>query len=203
MNSLSNCVGSLALVAVIAPLGAGGSAGAAMVYNGNIKAAIPSTGGGLYVDIDNGFTTSTTAMAGWDLNIVGLTGDLSLTGPEGALNLLRFPASSGPSAGRFAGGAGSVVDASGSYGAGSVVFGTGAGEWRVSGTNYFGFRFTIDGATHYGWGMINIHPTGWARLDALAYETDAGVATYVSNLPAPGAIALLGLAGLAGRRRRD
>jgi MYXO-CTERM domain-containing protein len=36
-----------------------------------------------------------------------------------------------------------------------------------------------------------------------AYESTAGAAITTGVIPAPGAVALLGLAGVAGRRRRD
>lgn len=201
MTSLSNRILSLALVTAANALASAESASAAMVYNGNLNIAIPATGSGVYVDIAT-FTSGTTAIAGWDMNIVGSASGLSLTAPAGALDYLRYPGSTSTGAGRFNAGTGSVVGASGSYGAGSVVFGTAAGQWLAAGNNYFGFRFNIGSATHYGWGRINLTTAGNAKLLDLAYESVAGQSTYVGAIPAPGAMALLGLAGVAGRRRR-
>jgi hypothetical protein len=114
------------------------------------------------------FTSGTTAIAGWDMNIVGSASGLSLTAPAGALDYLRFPGSTST---------GAVVAASGSYGAGSVDFGTAAGQWLAAGNNYFGFRFNIGSATHYGWGRINLTTAGNAKLLDLAYESVAGQST--------------------------
>jgi MYXO-CTERM domain-containing protein len=74
----------------------------------------------------------------------------------------------------------------------------------LNASNYFGFQFTAaDGATHYGWGRMDVGATADIRtLAVLGYESVAGTSINVGAVPAPGAMALLGLAGLAGRRRR-
>ena len=69
------------------------------------------------------------------------------------------------------------------------------------------FEQGIFGPTHYGW--IGVEMTYDAGLDsyqldafAWGYETIAGVAIEAgAGIPAPGAFALLGVAGLASRRR--
>ena len=90
-----------------------------------------------------------------------------------------------------------------------VTVGAAAGNWVLNSSNYFGFRFVAaDGLTHYGWGrfVIGASISGADRTIAeIAYEDVAATAISVGDtgsVPAPGAIALLGLAGLAGRRRR-
>ena len=97
--------------------------------------------------------------------------------------------------------AGTLVSAASTFGntASSVT----AGGWVLNSANYFGFRFLgADALTHYGFGKMTIGATrGGRTLNVVTFETTAGASVTVA--PAPGAIALLGLAGLAGRRRRN
>ena len=74
-------------------------------------------------------------------------------------------------------------------------------------SGYFGFRFSTDGGTdwNYGWAF----GTGGSGYGAPGFEMSQwGYNTVVNQgiaagaVPAPGALALLGLAGLAGGRRR-
>jgi MYXO-CTERM domain-containing protein len=78
-----------------------------------------------------------------------------------------------------------------------------AGGWVLNSANYFGFRFVgADAGTHYGWGIMTVGATMGARtLTSVTFETTAGASVVVA--PAPGALALLGLAGFAARRRRS
>jgi uncharacterized protein (TIGR03382 family) len=71
----------------------------------------------------------------------------------------------------------------------------------LNAANNFGFRFLgADGLTHYGYGVMTMGATmGVRTLTSLSYESTAATGIIV---PAPGAIALLGLVGLTGRRRR-
>ena len=73
----------------------------------------------------------------------------------------------------------------------------------LNAANYFGFRFRgADALPHYGWGQFTIGATmGVRTLNFVSFQTTA--ATGINVIPAPGAIALLGLAGLCGRRRRN
>jgi hypothetical protein len=72
----------------------------------------------------------------------------------------------------------------------------------LNAANYFGFRFVGgDGATRYGCGKMTMGATmGVRTLNFVMYESTAGAGFM--HIPAPGAIALLGLVGLTGRRRR-
>jgi hypothetical protein len=76
-----------------------------------------------------------------------------------------------------------------------------AGMWNLNAVNYFGFKFkATDGYTHYGFGKMTVGANANARtLNYLEYETVPGVGLVV---PAPGALALVGLCGLGKRRRR-
>ena len=82
---------------------------------------------------------------------------------------------------------------------------TGGQFYGTSG--YFGFRFSTDGGTNwnYGWaeatggsgsGAPAVEITSWGYNDVLNQGIAAGA------VPAPGAVALLGVAGLVGARRR-
>jgi MYXO-CTERM domain-containing protein len=109
---------------------------------------------------------------------------------------------------------GTVVGAGGSFNTGTGnVYGTTAatglnGGWTYSSDNIIGFRFVAAaGTTHYGWmrfamgaatGSVLAGPT--RTVVDYAYESTAGQSITVT--PAPGALALLGVAGLAGTRRR-
>jgi len=114
--------------------------------------------------------------------------------------MMRYPGVTTGSAGNLA--AGTVIGASGSYGSGAVTVGSAAGNWQLNAVNTFGFRFVAaDGLTHYGYGFMSVGAAITNRtLTDIFYEDVA--ATAITVVPAPGAIALLGLAGLAGRRRR-
>jgi hypothetical protein len=87
-------------------------------------------------------------------------------------------------------------------GTGAVVFGSAAGNWTLNAQNYFGFKFlAADGLTHFGYGRMDVGATALIRTVAfMEWESTAG--TTISVVPAPGAFALLGLAGFAARRRR-
>ena len=86
------------------------------------------------------------------------------------------------------------------------------GGWTYSSENIIGFKFVAAaGTTHYGWmrfamgaatGSTTVGPT--RTLVDYGWESTAGVAILAGAgaVPAPGALALLGLAGLATRRRR-
>ncbi|MFM1831398.1 MAG: hypothetical protein RLZZ558_1738 [Planctomycetota bacterium] len=78
------------------------------------------------------------------------------------------------------------------------------GDFSLNALNYFGFRFQVGTATHYGFGVIRMGASITERwMMGFAYESTAGAAITTGVIPAPGAVALLGLAGIAGRRRRD
>lgn len=83
---------------------------------------------------------------------------------------------------------------------------------RLSGEDYFGVNY---GALGSEWDMqVSIGPvvsSTWSIGSLSSIETNGGFlnltanstpVSFVGGVPAPGALALLGLAGLAGRRRR-
>ena len=178
-----------------------GAANAAVV-TWNCNLVVPNNIDGQYVNVEaQTFGSAAGLVAGWDLNPYGTS--------TTAMSWFAAAAPSGCVMGLGQGGttsavaslsAGTLVGAASTYGntASSVT----AGGWVLNAANYFGFRFlAAGGTTHYGFGKMTIGATmGVRTLNFVSYESVAGGA--ISVIPAPGAIALLGLAGLCGRRRR-
>lgn len=69
---------------------------------------------------------------------------------------------------------------------------------------YLGVEFLIDGATHYGWIRLQVaRVNGVAIIFDYAYQSQADVAINAGQVPAPGGLVAMPLAGaLAARRRR-
>ena len=197
-NRLVKHFGAAAAAAVVV-----GSANAAIVAWENCNLVIPANIDGLYINVETRATgTAGSATPGWDINPYSAT-SLTWFNATGT-GMMRYPGVTTGSAGNLADGM--AVSAAGSFGSGAVTVGAAAGNWVLNSVNKFGFRFTAaDGGTKYGWGtfLIGAAINGADRtITNLYYESDTGVAINVGAVPAPGALALLGLAGLAGRRRR-
>jgi len=188
------CAAAVATVACV------GTANAAVVtWNANL--VIPNNIDGQYINVQTQVYGSAAGLAaGWDLNPYGTS--------TTAMSWFGAAAPSGCVIGLGQGGttnavaslsAGTLVSAASTFGntASTVT----AGGWRLNQANYFGFRFLgAGGTTHYGWGIMTMGATmGVRTLTQVSYESTA--ATGIT-IPAPGALALLGLAGLATRRRR-
>jgi MYXO-CTERM domain-containing protein len=189
------CAAAVATVACV------GTANAAIVtWNANL--VIPNNIDGQYINVETQTAGSAAGnVAGWDLNPYGTS--------TTAMSWFAAAAPSGCVMGLGQGGAtaavasltgGTLVSSASSFGttASSVT----AGGWMLNSANYFGFRFLgADAGTHYGFGQFTVGATmGVRTLDYVSFETTAGASVTVA--PAPGALALLGLAGLATRRRR-
>ena len=178
-----------------------GAANAALV-TWNCNLVVPNNIDGQYINVETQVAGSAAGLvAGWDLNPYGTS--------TTAMSWFAAAAPSGCVTGLGQGGttvavaslsAGTVVGSASTYGntASSVT----AGGWVLNSANYFGFRFLgADALTHYGFGKMTIGATmGVRTLNFVTFESTG--ATSVTVVPAPGAIALLGLAGLVGRRRR-
>ena len=178
-----------------------GAANAAIV-TWNCNLVIPNNIDGQYINVETQVAASAAGLAaGWDLNPYGTS--------TTAMSWFAAAAPSGCVMGLGQGGttsavaslsAGTLVSAASTFGntASSVT----AGGWVLNSANYFGFRFLgADALTHYGFGQMTIGATmGVRTLNFVSFQTTA--ATGINVIPAPGAIALLGLAGLCGRRRR-
>jgi MYXO-CTERM domain-containing protein len=197
------------LVAAAAVATTAGAASADIVWSGIVNLNIPSTTNGLYLNVLTGAYNvdggGGSTVAGWDVN------------PWSAATLSFFnPAN--PTGGVY------VRDASTTVGVSNLGFGTVIGEGSTyssggaqttgafafnlnSSENLVGFRlFNEDaGTVHYGWMRIELIDTlnGQPRsVVEYAFESTAGASIAAGVVPAPGVLALLGLAGLAGSRRR-
>jgi len=197
-NRLAKHFGAAAAAAVVV-----GSANAAIVAWENCNLVIPATIDGLYINVETRATGSAgSVVAGWDINPYSATA-LTWFNASGT-GMMRYPGVTSGSAGNLA--VGNVVGSTGSFGSGTVTVGSAAGNWNLNATNRFGFRFVAaDGGTKYGWGTFLIGTAingGDRTITNIYFESVTGASITVGAVPAPGAIALLGLAGLAGRRRR-
>ena len=197
---ISNRLEKHLAVALTAAAGIAASSDAAIVAWTNCNLVIPATIDGLYINVETRQSGSAGAgVAGWDINPYSAT-SLTWFNATGT-GMMRFPGVTTGSAGSLA--IGTVVGASGSFGSGAVVVGSAPGNWQLNAVNYFGFRFVAaDGGTKYGYGTFQIGSSifGADRTITNLFYEDSGASITV--VPAPGAIALLGLAGFAGRRRR-
>ena len=186
--------------ATVAMTAAAANAGL-VTWNANL--VIPNNIDGQYINVETQTAGSAAGnVAGWDLNPYGTS--------TTAMSWFAAAAPSGCVTGLGQGGttiavaslsAGTLVSSASTFGntASSVT----AGGWMLNSANYFGFRFLgADAGTHYGWGIMTVGATmGVRTLTSVTFETTAGASVTVA--PAPGALALLGLAGFAARRRRS
>ncbi len=206
-NRLDAHFASAAAVAVGAAMfGAAHQADAGIVWSGIVNINIPSSIDGVYLNVITGQTGSSgSSVTGWDVN------------PYSASNLTFF-SSTGGGVVRGFGSSSTAVDnlaylttigagASFNYGNGSVET-TGATAMNLnSSENLIGFRFVNEatGATHYGWMRLQFTGTSFSQPRAIveyAFESTAGASIQAGVIPAPGALALVGAAGLLARRRR-
>ena len=167
--------------------------------------AIPVTPAGLYINISTGISSTTASGApGWDINVGGTT-SLNFASP-GGYNFARLnvaPMAAGPS------NVGAAFTISNSMVSASWITG-GASDGFInnSSANYVGFQFVgNDSLTHFGWMQLSIgaSATGSDRkIVSYAYNTESTTTPGGNSIsvPAPGALAILGLAGFALRRRR-
>ena len=179
-----------------------GNANATVIYSGAINTPIPTTSYGVYMNVQTGaWSSTTTTPSGWDVNPYGTaTTAVSLFAATGT-GYMRSPGTTATAATRLD--AGTVVGPSAFfYGITSATIGSGTGQWAANSSGYFGFKFTAaDNATHYGWMQLSIGANAATRsIVQYAWENIAN--TSITVTPAPGAMALLGLAGFAKRRRR-
>jgi MYXO-CTERM domain-containing protein len=84
-------------------------------------------------------------------------------------------------------------------------FVTGDGEFNLDETGYVGFGFGSGVDFNYGWIELTVYAEGsskWINMTGWAYNDVVNESITVGQIPAPGALGLLAIAGLAGRRRR-
>jgi hypothetical protein len=176
----------------------------AAVVNWNLNLDIPATEAGLFINIEQQvYGTSPDMNAGWDLNPNGANALIFGGTTAHGTWMMVDPATGWDSASSFAPGV--VVGSSYQFKAlpgGNVIFGNAPGLWKENANNIFGFRFlNAQNQVRYGYGVMYIGANALERrLVSLSYETTG---LSIVAVPAPGAVALAGLAGLAvGLRRR-
>lgn len=212
--SISNRLGRLVLAASAVVITTAGTAHAAVI-RWDCNLSIPATTAGLFINVQTRVTGTTGAsVLGWDFNLYTTSlsaPSLTMYGNVGT-RFMRAPGQFGYSVGNLVDGqeVGAVQFAAGLFNpegdAYSAVFNAPAqaaiGNWNLNSINYFGFRFQPDsGATHYGYARMDVGANANVRtLKFIEWNDTPGAAVQVA--PAPGALALLGLAGFGRSRRR-
>ena len=197
---------ALALGAAL--VGAEQRADAHIVWSGIVNINIPSTSNGVYLNVVTGQSATAGAGAsGWDVN------------PWSSSDLNFFNPNNVPIGGAYVTGLGAFSTRVDNLAFNTLIgpgqgFGSGSSETSGatafnlgSSQNLVGFRFVNEatGTTHYGWMRLQLWsgPAVQPRsIVEFAYETQAGVGINAGVIPAPGALALLGIGGLLGSRRR-
>ena len=196
------------LFIVLASLSGAASIAHASIVVVPVNLAIPVTPAGLYINISTGVSSTTASGApGWDINVGG-THALNFVSP-GGYNFVRLnvaPMSAGAS------NVGGDYTISNMMPSASWIAGGSSNAFTIdSSANFVGFKFVgNDSLTHFGWMQFSIGAsvTGSDRkIVSYAYNTESittsgGNSIVTPIIPAPGALALLALAGFASRRRR-
>ncbi len=196
------------VAAAAVAMGAAAAANAAVVYSGPVNFVCAVDIDGCYINVETNTLSNGpgSGVPGWDVNPYMTGGGMNFFNSTGG-GQMRYPGVTTGPAGNLA--VGTSVGSTGSFNTATtgVVFGSAAGNWQYSAENVIGFKFVgADTLTHYGWmrflmGAAGSSGTSMTRTVVdYAYESTAGASIVVT--PAPGAIALLGVAGLAGGRRR-
>ena len=192
------------VAAAAATAGIAAAAQAAIVYQ-SVSINIPDNIDGLYINVVTGATgTAGGSTAGWDINpYSAAAGQFNLWGPTAN----TYFSSNGTGTGSFNLAAGTVIG-----GADTLFFRPGGGtnlapQFNLnSNQNLIGFRFVNEAngnQVHFGWARIQFGANAGTRtITEIAYENVAGQSIQAGFVPAPGALAVLGLAGVGNRRRR-
>ena len=191
--------------------GVAASANAAIVYSGVVNFSCAIDIDGTYINVQTGQLTNGpgAGVPGWDVNPYRSTSGsgMNFFSPTGG-GMVSAAAGVG-SALNLA--AGTLIGSASNFSSSTatIAFGSAAGQWQYASNNIVGFRFVSSaGTTHYGWMrfLMGSQPaTGnlvTRTVVDFGYESVAGASIEAGAVPAPGALALLGVAGLAGTRRR-
>ncbi len=203
-NRLNMHFAAAAVVTVLAS-----SAQAAIVYHGNTPIA-PINGINTFIDLHNGAWTGQAGAPGWDLRL-GAVGpsflSLQMSFPGGILTTNNFQGN--PTASLLA--EGTVIGAQDQYSSGAdlqmLLPSSPSGQVAPNSTFMIGYELRQgEAARYFGWARFTVGADfhDGLTLTDWAYEStsNTSIAAGAGAVPAPGALALLGLAGLAGRRRR-
>ena len=214
--SISNRLTSHFALAAVATAAVAATSNAAIVYSGIVNFACAVDIDGCYINVQTNLLSNGpgSGVPGWDVNPYSTSGGMNFFNSTGGGQMRRAGVTTG-TAGNLA--VGTVVGAAGSFNTSTGnVYGTTAatglaGGWTLGSENIIGFRFVAAaGTTHYGWmrflmGAAGSSGTSMTRTVVdYGYEStaDTSILAGAGAAPAPGALALLGLAGLATRRRR-
>jgi len=214
--SMSNRLTNHFVLAAVATAAVAATSNAAVVYSGVINFACAVDIDGCYINVETNTLSNGpgAGVPGWDVNPYSTSGGMNFFNSTGGGQMRRAGVTTG-TAGNLA--VGTEIGAAGSFNTGTGnVYGTTAatglaGGWTYSSENIIGFKFVAAaGTTHYGWmrflmGAAGSSGTSMTRTVVdFGFESTAGASILAGAgaVPAPGALALLGLAGLATRRRR-
>ncbi|MEN9642619.1 MAG: hypothetical protein RIR77_1808 [Planctomycetota bacterium] len=202
----------IAAAAAVA-MGATAAANAAVVYSGVLNFVCAPNTDGVYINVETP-TVTNEYFDSYQLNAYSNNGFRFYFSASGG-GLMRREGVTTGTGGNLA--LGTSIGSTGSYNStDGDVYGTTSAEgllggWTYSSENIVGFKFkAADTLIHYGWmrfamgaedGVVN---TMTRTLVDYGYESTAGASILAGAgaVPAPGALALLGVAGLAGGRRR-
>jgi hypothetical protein len=201
--SISHRLNKHFALAAVATAAVAATANASVVtWNANL--VIPNNIDGQYINVETQvYGTAAGLVTGWDINPYGTS--------TTTMSWFAAAAPSGCVTGLGTGGTivgvanlsnGTLVGSASTFG--NTASGVANGGWKLNAANYFGFRFVAaDALTHYGYGVMTVGATmGVRTLTSVYYESVAATGITVVSIPAPGALAFLGLAGFATRRRR-
>jgi MYXO-CTERM domain-containing protein len=191
--------------------GVAASANAAIVYSGVVNFACAIDIDGTYINVETGQLTNGpgAGVPGWDVNPYRSSSGsgMNFFSPTGG-GMVSAAAGVGPALNLAAG---TLIGSTSNFSSSTatIAFGSAAGQWQYGTNNIVGFRFVSSaGTTHYGWMrfLMGAQPASGNLVTRtvvdFAYESVAGASIQAGAVPAPGALALLGVAGLAGARRR-
>ena len=208
---LSNRFEKHVLVAAAVAMGATAAANAAIVYSGVVNFSCAIDIDGTYINVETNQLTNGpgAGVPGWDVNPYRSSSGsgMNFFNPTGG-GMVSAAAGVGPALNLAAG---TLIGSTSNFSSSTatIAFGSAAGQWQYASNNIVGFRFVSSaGTTHYGWMrfLMGSQPaTGnlvTRTVVDFGYESVAGASIEAGAVPAPGALALLGVAGLAGKRRR-
>ena len=209
--SMSNRLANHFALAAVATAAVAATSNAAVVYSGVLNFVCAPTTDGVYINVETPRVTNE-YFSNYQLNAYSINGFRFDVQPSGG-GLMRREGVTTGTGGNLA--LGTSIGSSGSYGnSNDDVYGTSGllGGWTYSSQNIIGFKFVAAaGTTHYGWMRFLMGAAGSASANTMTrtlvdygYEStaDTSILAGAGAVPAPGALALLGLAGLATRRRR-
>jgi MYXO-CTERM domain-containing protein len=191
--------------------GVAASANAALVYSGIVNFACAIDIDGTYINVETNQLSNGpgAGVPGWDVNPYRSTtgSGMNFFSPTGG-GMVSAVAGTGPAINLASG---TLIGSTSNFSSSTatIAFGGAAGQWQYGAQNIVGFRFVSQaGTTHYGWMrfLMGAQPASGNLVTRtvvdFAWESTAGESITAGVVPAPGALALLGIAGLAGARRR-